>query len=1106
MKSMIFERGSQLVVFWVMALVLTNVPLHGDDQLDGRRRSGKALGDTAALRRAIEDLTTTFGAKYPKGREYLRRLTEIENQSPNGTKDEGIADSLLTLQREALLANPLLDFERLLLVKRKSNSPRLGLPMNWQGNSSLPRTGFDDELAVLSPVQPEGQLTTLYKPEGGLFVGDVDLHFSADRLLFSSIGTNNRWQVLEMTLADRGLRQLTRGLEDDVDNFDACYLPSGEIIFSSTACFKGVPCVKGSDHVANLYIMDDRGEHIRQLTFDQDHDWCPTVLENGRVLYLRWEYSDIPHFASRILFHMNPDGTEQTEFYGSNSYWPNSMFYARPIPGHPSKFVTVISGHHDVPRMGELVLFDAARGRHEADGALQRIPGYGKTVEPVLRDDLVKASWPKFLHPWPLSDKYFIVSAQPTAKANWGIYLVDVFDNMLLLKESSGDALLEPIPLRPTKQPPAIPSRVRPESAEALVYMEDVYAGPGLAGVPRGTVKKLRLFTYHFAYHGMGGQVNRVGLDGPWDVKRIMGTVPVEDDGSSVFRIPANTPISVQPLDAEGKALQLMRSWFVGMPGERVSCIGCHEGHHSGPQNKGTIALSKPPAEITSWHGPTRGFSFKREVQPVLDQHCIRCHNGKPRPDKKVISDLRRQAAVYPVAAGNSYNKGTKFSPSYLALRQFVRSPTIESDMHLLTPMEFHADTTRLVQLLRKGHQGVVLDDEAWDRLVTWIDLGTPAHGTWREIVGDDLVFPQHIRRRAMLKRYAGRDEDPEAFDTPRLEDNNLALVSSEVSGTKPVGETGKEAREGLARDPTPRDLPKTQTVDAPVKQTPRPVPPIQKIDLGGGVELELALIPAGEFLMGDATGHHDEQPMHRVRIERPFWIGRFELTNEQFQRFDSSHDSRLETGDFLQFSHAERGYPLNGPQQPVCRVSWQQAMAFCDWLSKMTSQKFTLPNEAQWEYACRAGTRSSLYYGELHDDFSAHANLGDASLKNVDSFAPWKLPVGAIQPWRPAEDRFNDGSRVAAPIGTYQSNAWGLFDMHGNVAEWTRSSIDKYPYSTGERNNRAPVGRRVVRGGSWYDRPSLARSAYRASYWPYQKVFDVGFRVVCEIGVEQAK
>lgn len=261
-----------------------------------------------------------------------------------------------------------------------------------------------------------------------------------------------------MMLEDGSLRQVTRGLETDVDNYDACYLPSGNIIFSSTACFKGVPCVKGSDHVANLYVMDERGEQMRQLTFDQDHDWCPTVMENGRVLYQRWEYSDIPHFASRLLFQMNPDGTEQAEFYGSNSYWPNSMFYARPIPGHSSKFVAVISGHHDVPRMGELVLFDTARGHQEADGALQRIPGYGKRVEPILRDDLVKASWPKFLHPWPLSDKYFIVSAQPTAESNWGIYLVDIFDNMLLLKESPGDALLEPIPLRPTKQPPASPA------------------------------------------------------------------------------------------------------------------------------------------------------------------------------------------------------------------------------------------------------------------------------------------------------------------------------------------------------------------------------------------------------------------------------------------------------------------------------------------------------------------------------------------------------------------------------------------------------------------------------------------------------------------------
>ena len=121
--------------------------------------------------------------------------------------------------------------------------------------------------------------------------------------------------------------------------------------------------------------MDADGENIRQLCFDQDHDWCPTVLNNGRVLYIRWEYTDMPHSNTRLLFHMNPDGTEQMEYYGSNSYWPNSIFYARPIPGHPTKVVAVVGGHHGEPRMGELVIFDPARGRREADGAVQRIPG-----------------------------------------------------------------------------------------------------------------------------------------------------------------------------------------------------------------------------------------------------------------------------------------------------------------------------------------------------------------------------------------------------------------------------------------------------------------------------------------------------------------------------------------------------------------------------------------------------------------------------------------------------------------------------------------------------------------------------------------------------------
>jgi Tol biopolymer transport system component len=161
-------------------------------------------------------------------------------------------------------------------------------------------------LAVLSPVRPDGALTTLYRPAGGRFVGDVDLHFDADRLLFSSTNDRGRWQVYELKLD--GTAPLPPGKaqplplidQSDVDNYDACYLPEGRVLFTSTAPFVGVPCVTGASHVSNIYQYDPAKGSIRRLTFEQDHDWCPTVLNSGQVLYLRWEYSDIPHFVSRI--------------------------------------------------------------------------------------------------------------------------------------------------------------------------------------------------------------------------------------------------------------------------------------------------------------------------------------------------------------------------------------------------------------------------------------------------------------------------------------------------------------------------------------------------------------------------------------------------------------------------------------------------------------------------------------------------------------------------------------------------------------------------------------------------------------------------------------
>jgi len=1029
--------------------------------------------DLSALRRAVEYLAAAYPGRYP-GRKFQTRLDFLEKEKARlcrvmkRTEDlDAVAAEVARLQavrREILLANPLLDFEKILVVKRKASSPRLGLPQNWQGNCSLPRTGYDDELAVLSLAgEEEARLTTLFKPEKPSFLGDVDLHFDGDRMLFSSIGTHDRWQIFEVKADGTGVRQVTRGDHPDVDNYDACYLPDGRIIFDSTRVFQGIPCVGGADQVANLFLMDASGRGVRQLCFDQDHDWCPTVLNSGRVLFTRWEYSDTPHYFSRLLFHMNPDGTGQMEFYGSNSFWPNSLFYARPVPGHPTQVAAIVSGHHGVPRKGELVILDPSRGRFEADGVVQRIPGHGRKVEPAIKDQLVNGSWPRFLHPWPLSSHFFLVACRPAPGALWGVYLADRFDNLLCLHEVPGHALLEPIPFVKRKTPPVLPDRVKPDSRDAIVYLYDVHRGRGLEGVPRGVVKQLRVFEYHYAYNRMGGHVH-VGVEGPWDVRRILGTVPVYEDGSASFIVPANTPVAVQPLDEEGKALQIMRSWFTAMPGEVLSCVGCHERQNTVPPVRPSLAARRAPVAIEPWRGPARGFSFKREVQPVLDRYCVQCHGAGRKPD------LRRRKK----------NGWKNFTPSYLALHPYVRRPGPESDYHLQRPLEFHADTSELIQMLRKGHHGVRLDEEARDRLVTWIDLNVPDHGTWSEhrTIPGDL----HRRRLEMRRLYANRPEDPEALPEPPPRE-----PAPVKPGPVPESDPGPDACPGWPFSPE----------EAAGKRAGTFLPGEVSLDLGGGVTMVLVLIPPGEFLMGSTAGNPDEAPRTLVRIKNPFYMSRTEVTRAQFNRFDPGHHNGYL--DQRHKDHTLPGYEANEADHPVIRVTWTEARAFCDWLGKREARKITLPTEAEWEWACRAGRDTPFHFGCAGDDFSPHANLADTSIKRlaVTGVNPRPIPdPDRFQDYLPRDSRFNDGNKIMARVGTYRPNAFGLYDMHGNVWEWTLSGYCPYPYD-GEDGRNGGKGLKVVRGGSWRDRPGRATASFRLAYRQYQPVFNVGIRVV---------
>jgi formylglycine-generating enzyme required for sulfatase activity len=1052
--------------------------------------------DTEALRRAITDLTANDGDQYPQGQAFLTRLDAAEKAKAAANTPEAATKAnadLEALQREALLANPLVKaFDKVIFVRRAGN---LGLPANWQGNASIARVGYDTDLEALS--LRDGTVTTLYKPEGGRFVGNLTLHWDADRLLFSMPDAKQMWQIYEIKTDGSGLREVGPADEPDVDNYDACYLPSGKIVFASTRVFAGVPCVGGSDAAASLCQMDGDGSHVRMLCFDQDQNWCPTVMNDGKVMYTRWEYSDTAHYFTRLLFAMNPDGTQQFDLSHSNSYWPNSMFYTRAIPGSDTKVVTIASGHHGVPRMGELVLFDLAQGRHEANGAIQRIPGWGKKVEPKIADTLVDNSWPKFLHPYPLSDKYFLVSCKPTPSAEWGLYLVDVFDNMLLLKQTPGSALLEPLAVQPRPVPPVVPDKVDLTKTTASVYLADIYDGPGLRGVPRGTVKKLRLYSPHYAYNKMGGHIN-IGIEGPWDVRRILGTVPVNPDGSAAFEVPANTPISFQPLDSEGRALQAMRSWYTGMPGEIISCAGCHESQNQSIERKQVVAATQPPSAIEPWHGPTRGFSWKREIQgQVLDKFCVGCHDGKTPTNGKVAPlDLTAKARS---GWGN-------FPGSYEALHPYVRRHGPEGDDHMMAPMEYCANTSELVQMLQKGHHNVKLDAEAWDRLYTWIDLNVPAHGTWGESgrIARDEVGSYHDRRLAMRSKYAGVTEDPEVI--PPLDVKPVAFIPPEP---EPPRDTTPVKVEGWPFDTNTAKQRQAMAASQLRFAAQGGEPTRRVIDLGDGQKMEFVLIPAGEFVMGSLSGCRDELPLTRVRIDRPFWMSTTTVTNAQYHCFDAEHNSR-----YIKMQHKDHtgpGYPANLPKMPVIRVPWQRAMQFTQWLSKLAGAKCQLPTEAQWEWACRAGTETPFWYGDLDTDFGKKANLADFSIKllAVDGVNPQpvKNPNPVFQDFVPREPRFNDGHAIVCDVASYDPNPWGLYDMHGNVAEWTRSAYKPYPYVDGDgRNDGAPEGLKAVRGGSWRDRPFRGTSSFRLAYFAYQPVFDVGFRVILEDAGGQPK
>ena len=655
--------------------------------------------------------------------------------------------------RKLAFENPLLNFDRILFVKRAPGAfPHMC--DQYYGWWSRPGGGLYI-LEDLKSAKPIVRCLTTGWPEGSFL--DPELSYDATKVLFSycrfypgtfeirdKVNKDNLpedafYHIYEMNLDGTGVRRLTWG---KYDHFSPRYLPNGDIVFLSTR--KGaalsvgpwtysqerstgnqtdggsdcrpdsyVRC--GGDNwrpvpVFTLHRMDSEGRKIWPISAFESFEWTPALAPDGRIYYARWDYVDRINMPFMSLWSTNPDGTNAQLIYGNFTHRPHCIFEARPIPGS-GKWIFTASAHHSILG-GALVLLDRTRGT-EFERPIERL-----TPEVCFPE---VEGWPEhyFVNPYPLSEDFYLVAwsdrplpahtflidernpANPT-----GIYLLDRFGNLELLHRDPQIGSFYPIPIMPRPKPRQLPDRPAKELPEpGYFYVQDVYRGS--EALPRGSVKRLRIVAVPPKVQPHMN-VPSIGITRQDPGKYVIGTVPVEEDGSAYFAVPPGVPVFFQLLDEEGFALRTMRTATYIQPGQVAGCVGCHEPRDQTPAitRLPTAMLRAPslpePGPPGSW--PLR---YDQLVQPVLDRYCVSCHQPGAENPNAARLDLR---------PGSSYQSLLKFADGNLEKLAFEKE--------FSAPGDCPARQSKLVQFLRtdETHRTLGLDPESWERLLTWMD------------------------------------------------------------------------------------------------------------------------------------------------------------------------------------------------------------------------------------------------------------------------------------------------------------------------------------------------------------------------------------------------
>lgn len=598
------------------------------------------------------------------------------------------------------------------------------------GNSAMYKADFDSSGNLAA-------IRKLVSSKDGI-VRDPEISFDAKKIVFSMReNLGDSYGIYELDLPSGKFVRLTRVAE--ACDIDPAYLGDGSIVFASTRAAKYCGCNR---HImCNLYKMDPDGANIVQIGNSIEFEHMPHVLRDGRILYTRWEYVDRNFSGAQGLWTCNPDGTAHALYWGQETKQP--CLNAVQMP-ESTTVAAILGSCHNIA-WGALAVIDRKIDVEGEKSVVKIFPPEARKLIDKPGDvfaDSMNALKIKYEDPEPVSEKLVLVSrtlSEGTRKM--GLFLVDVDSGAeKLVVESDGELGIfdaKVVSKRPLPQSSA-ERRSWERGAKSFVYVGDVYEGTHMKGVKRGDIKWLRVVQDHFKltfspgwWENEGSQAPAMNFD-DYDRKEPLGVVPVRDDGSAFFEVPSDKFVYLQALDKNGDMVQTMRSGFVALPGEIVSCAGCHESRFSPPPVSGHPFKNGKPDKIDASSLPAAGecFSYMKSVQPIFDKHCIGCH------------DVGGKGAAKLVLAGD---RGLVFNRSYLELhsKKYVKAIGAGPDK-VQEANTWGAKQSPIVAKIRSGHGGK-LSAEEFEVLSLWIDLNAPYYST------EDCAYPENPTGRSPL-------------------------------------------------------------------------------------------------------------------------------------------------------------------------------------------------------------------------------------------------------------------------------------------------------------------------------------------------------------------